>query len=212
MKESVVTVYNLRGEKIGEERLNPKIFAIPFNDALVHQVIVAQQASGRQVLAHTKDRGEVRGGGRKPWRQKGTGRARHGSIRSPLWAGGGVTFGPRKNRNFAKRINKKMRDSALKMVLSDKARNGKLIVIDVWDLGEPKTKKLNAALQTLPSKMSKATLVTELANKDVIVASRNLPYAVSLGIGSLNVVDLLRHEYLIIPKKLLTTIEQRLVS
>jgi large subunit ribosomal protein L4 len=202
------SVYNLSGEKVGHQNLSPEIFKVAFNDDLVHQVVVAQQASGRQVLSHTKGRSEVRGGGRKPWKQKGTGRARHGSRRSPLWPGGGVTFGPTRERNFAKAINRKMKKKALRMVLSDKVKNDRFLVIDQWSIEKPKTKSLNLALKTLPSNNEKITLITEQSNMEIIRASRNLPKVASLGIKSLNVVDLLKNEFIIIPKKLVSVIEK----
>jgi large subunit ribosomal protein L4 len=120
--------------------LPKEIFDVEINPDLIHQVVVAQTANRRRVIAHTKGRGEVRGGGKKPWRQKGTGRARHGSIRSPLWKGGGVTFGPTKERTFKKEINKKMKRKALFMVLTAKAKNNLLLVLDKIILEQPKTK------------------------------------------------------------------------
>jgi large subunit ribosomal protein L4 len=203
-----VPVYSLKGEKVGTQDLNPAVFGVSFKDSLVHQTVTAQQSSGRQVLAHTKGRSEVRGGGRKPWKQKGTGRARHGSRRSPLWSGGGVTFGPTSARNFAQQINKKMRKQALRMVLSDKVKNERFVVIDEWKLDEAKTKKLNSALALLPSKGKKMTLVTKPTDKEVLRSVKNLPNVGSIGVGSLNVVDLLKREYVIIPKKLVTELEK----
>ena len=144
-----VNIYNQQAESIGEMELNPKIFDVKISQALVHQAVVAQTANMRQVLAHTKGRGEVRGGGRKPWRQKGTGRARHGSIRSPIWRGGGVTFGPTKERNFKKDINKKMKQKAMLMALSDKVANDNLVILDKLTLDEYKTKKFDDIISTL---------------------------------------------------------------
>jgi len=113
------SLYNLQGTAIGEVELDEKIFGVPEKPAVIHQVVISQQRNSRQVLAHTKTKGEVRGGGKKPWKQKGTGRARAGSSRSPLWRGGGVTFGPLKERNFSAKVNKKMKNLALRMILSD---------------------------------------------------------------------------------------------
>ena len=123
-------VLDQKGNKVGEESLPKEIFEVEIKNDLIYQVITSQMANKRRVIAHTKDRGEVRGGGRKPWRQKGLGKARHGSIRSPIWIGGGVTFGPRKERIFKKKIPKKMRRLALFMVLSDKAKRKFLILVD----------------------------------------------------------------------------------
>src|SRR3989338_4584896 len=128
-----VTVYQQEtGEPSGTTELNDRIFNVPVKPALIQRAVRTQESNSRQVLAHTKTRAEVRGGGRKPWKQKGTGRARHGSIRSPLWVGGGITFGPRSNRNFTQKVNRKVRKQALLMVLSDKVANDRLIVVTEW--------------------------------------------------------------------------------
>ena len=194
-----IKVYNLKGEVVREEQLDSKFFEVVVKPVVVQQVVEAQLANSRQILAHTKGRSEVRGGGRKPWRQKGTGRARHGSIRSPLWRGGGVTFGPTKERNFSKGINKKMKTKALQMVLTDKAKNQKIILIDELKLAEAKTKKLVEILNNLPLK-GKSTLIT-LPKKDelIIKSANNLPKVDTLPLTSLNVYDLLRFEYLLMP-------------
>ena len=150
-------VYNSKAEKVSEVELNPAIFELAINPGLVHQAAQAQLANRRKVLAHTKDRSEVRGGGRKPWRQKGTGRARHGSIRSPLWKGGGVTFGPTKDRNFSKKINKKMKRKALFMCLTDRAKDQNLILLDKFEIKDNKTKEFVALVKNLkqPLKLEK---------------------------------------------------------
>lgn len=199
-----VKVYNHQGQPTGEESLPEKVFGVALKEAVVHQAVVAQQASGRQVLAHTKGRGDVRGGGRKPWRQKHTGRARHGSTRSPIWVGGGITFGPTKERNFALKINKKMRQQALRMVLSDKLKHERIVIVEDLPLDEPKTKQLKKWLDVLPSKGRTSVLVTSTTDRNLILSSRNLPKTNSLGVKSLNVVDILRPEYVIIPKKTLS--------
>lgn len=146
-------LYNQKGEEVGTTLLPKDIFDVKINPDLIHQVIVSQMANRRKVVAHTKDRGEVRGGGKKPWRQKGTGRARHGSIRSPLWRGGGVTFGPRKEKIFKKKIPKKMKRKALFMVLSDKFKNNLLIVLDELKLEKTKTKFLVQLFENLKEKI-----------------------------------------------------------
>ena len=138
-----VKIYNQKAEKVGDMKLSDKVFGVKANEALVHQAMVAQMSNERQVLAHTKDRSEVRGGGRKPWRQKGTGRARVGSIRSPIWKGGGVTFGPRSDRNFKKDINKKMKQKAMLMVLSDRVMSGNFVVLDRLEAEGFKTSVFN---------------------------------------------------------------------
>ncbi len=142
-------IYNSQGEEIETVDLNPAIFGVAVNQSLIHQSLVAQLSNSRQVLAHTKDRAAVRGGGRKPWRQKGTGRARHGSSRSPIWIGGGTTFGPTKERNYSKKINKKMKHQALFMALSDRVNNKDLVIIDKFVLQQPKTKEIVNLIKSL---------------------------------------------------------------
>jgi len=148
-----IKVYNQEALDAGEMQLSPKVFGVKANSALVHQAVVTQMANERKVIAHTKTRNEVRGGGKKPWAQKGTGRARHGSSRSPIWKGGGVTFGPRNDRNFKMRINKKMKQSAMFMVLSDKVASNHLIILDKLAVSEFKTKVFNKILTGLEKKV-----------------------------------------------------------
>src|SRR3990167_5612152 len=143
------TVYNQEGKEVGAMELPARLFGVELNPDLVHQVMVAQLANARQILAHTKTRGEVRGGGRKPWKQKHTGRARHGSIRSPIWVGGGIVFGPRKDRNYHQKINKKVAKKALLMALSDKVANDKLVLLDSFKLDQIKTKEALTILRNL---------------------------------------------------------------
>ena len=183
------------------------------NQDLVHQVAVAQMANRRQVLAHSRGRGEVSGGGKKPWRQKGTGRARHGSIRSPIWRKGGVTFGPTKERVFKQKINKKMRRRALLMVLSEKAKKNLLIVLDELKLETPKTKlfvKLieNWKLKIEDFKDGSYLIALSGADKNVILASRNLESAEIRQAKDLNVLDLLNSKYLLMPKEAIKVIQE----
>jgi large subunit ribosomal protein L4 len=152
-----VKIYNQKGEPVKELDLNPSIFGVKVNPRVIQQVVLAMQAAQRTNLAHTKDRGEVRGGGRKPWKQKGTGRARHGSNRSPLWVGGGVTFGPRNDRNYELKVNKQMRRKALLMALSDRVNDDKVLGVEGFDTTEYKTKKIFEVLKNL--KLSKSVLV-----------------------------------------------------
>ena len=142
-------MYSQAGEKIKQVDLEPAIFGVELNNTLIHQAAVAQMSNARKVLAHTKDRSEVRGGGKKPWRQKGTGRARHGSNRSPIWIGGGVTFGPTKDRNFSKKINKKMKSKALLMCLSDRVNDKNLVLIDQLTIKDNKTKEFVNIIKNL---------------------------------------------------------------
>ncbi len=194
-------VYNLAGEVLREEELDAKFFVIKPKAEVIQQAVEAQLAASRTVLAHTKGRAEVRGGGKKPWKQKGTGRARHGSIRSPLWVGGGVTFGPTKERNFKLDINKKAKKRALQMVLADKANNEHIILVEELTVAEPKTKMFNAILQKLPIKGKTALIVLDKKNANIVISSRNLPKVLTEGADSLNVVDLLKYEYLLMPVK-----------
>ncbi|MFH0818914.1 MAG: 50S ribosomal protein L4 [Patescibacteria group bacterium] len=193
-----VKIYNLDGQVTGDQELDAKMFEVAVKAEVVHQVVVAQQANSRQVLAHTKTKGEVRGGGAKPWRQKGTGRARVGSSRSPLWRGGGIIFGPRNNRNFSKKINKKVRNLALKMVLSDKVANDKLILLEKLEVPEGKTKNIKAIINKLPC--AKKLSLISLASKDdkVLKAANNFMKINLCAADSLNVVDLLKNEYFVI--------------
>ncbi len=202
MADIKAKIYNLTGKEVGEQTLPTTIFGVKVKPELVQQAVVAQQANSRSAIAHTKGRGEVRGGGRKPWKQKGTGRARHGSTRSPIWIGGGVTFGPTNQRNFALDINKKMKKKALAMVLSDKVAHDRIIFIDTLEIPEGKTKNLKQGLATLPSKTKKVLVVTDAAHDKVIRAARNLDRVQTIAVNSLNVVDLLRYEWLIVPQTL----------
>jgi large subunit ribosomal protein L4 len=212
-------VHNQSGEKISEVELNPKIFEIEIKEPVVHQVVVAQMANARQVLAHTQQRSDVQGGGRKPWRQKGTGRARHGSIRSPLWKGGGVTFGPLSDKNFSKKINKKTKRKALFMTLADKAQSGDIILLDALKLETAKTKKFVETWRALLEKVKgvkvdkkvkgvKALLVLAGTDRDLIRASNNLPEIKVIRADSLNVMDVLRSEFLVMPTASLKELEQ----
>lgn len=209
----VSDVYNQNGEPTGKMELPAGIFGVKMNPDLVHQVLRVQMANSRQVSAHTKGRGEVRGGGKKPWRQKGTGRARHGSIRSPLWKGGGVTFGPTKEKNFKLKINKKMKRQALFMVLSGKRKDDELVLVDGLQIAEPKTKLAASIFNNLKSgtkkELDKGTLVV-LAKKDenFIRAARNIPYLKMLSVNSLNVVDLLSFKYLLMTKEAVGVIKE----
>lgn len=200
-------VYNLNGEIAREVELDPALFSVKAKPALIQLAVEAQMAAGRQVLAHAKGRGEVRGGGRKPWKQKGTGRARHGSIRSPIWVGGGVTFGPTKERNFHKSINQKAKNKALKMVLTDKAENSTLVLLEELALSAPKTKVLNEILKKLPVNKQKTLLVLDKKNEEIIRAGRNLPKLACVAPSSLNVVDLLKYKYLLMPVKAIDKIK-----
>lgn len=207
-----VKVYNQTGQATQEEvELHPKIFSISkVKPELVHFVASAILSNMRNTVASTKTRGEVRGGGKKPWAQKGTGRARHGSIRSPLWKGGGVVFGPRPDRNFKKKVNKKVRRLAIFTVLTDRARDNRVLVLDNLQVEGQKTKNLVRELrnfdQAFPAK--KTLIVIATKQEDVTKAVRNLPNArVSLA-NNLNLLDLLWAERVVILKEALPIIEK----
>ena len=193
-------VYNLQGEKVKEIELTSRIFGVKIKPEVVHQVTVAQLANTRKVLARTKDKSEVRGGGKKPWRQKGTGRARHGSIRSPLWRGGGITFGPTTDRNFSLRVNKKQKQLALAMCLSDRASDNSLVVLDKLELASGKTKDLNNLLGQLQEKIAdwknkkKFLIISADKNNELVRASLNLPQVEVILADSLNCLAVLKHD------------------
>lgn len=201
-----VALYNMEGKQIGDIELNEAIFGAKINDALMHQVVLNQLANRRQGTAATKTRSFVRGGGRKPWRQKGTGRARVGSIRSPLWVGGGVTFGPAP-RDFSYRIPKKARRQALKSALSAKVRDGEVIVLDQLTLDQPKTKLMVNVLNALNAG-KKTLIVIGDWDTNIELATRNIPKALLLKSSGLNVYDVLNHGCVIFTKDALTKLEE----
>ncbi len=207
-------VYNQEGKKVGTYVLPDGIFNVTTNTDLIHQVLVAQDANARESIAHTKNRAEVRGGGIKPWRQKGTGRARHGSIRSPLWKGGGVSFGPRNEKIFALKINKKQKQKALFMVLSSKVKNEKLAVLDMLTLEKIKTKDASNILKIVSDAAfsaegyKKILVILPTANKNVTLSMRNIPNVKSLTADSLNIKDLLSYRYVILVKDSVEVIEK----
>lgn len=177
------------------------IFNVPMNANLVHQIVTSQLANRRQSVAHTKNRGEVSGGGIKPWRQKGTGRARHGSIRSPLWIGGGVALGPRNDKILSKTIPQKMKQKALFMVLSSKANDGYVIITDDLSFSEPKTKQAIEFLNKNSVNGESCLIALPKLDKNVILAMRNIPRVATIQAKDLNCLDLLSHRYLIISQK-----------
>ncbi|MFA5135116.1 MAG: 50S ribosomal protein L4 [Patescibacteria group bacterium] len=202
-----VTVYNSEGKSAGEVVLDQKVFGVDIKPELVQQAVRTQMANRRIVLAHTKDRSEVRGGGKKPWRQKGTGRSRHGSIRSPLWKGGGVTFGPLSNRNFELKMNKKARRKALLMCLTARAAAKELIVIDTIDMKGGKTKAAMGFFKKLPVKGSVLLVVPKL-EQQIVRATRNIPSVKVIRADSINVVDLLSFHFIVAAKGSLDIIKK----
>ncbi len=184
-----VALYNQQGEQIGEIELSDAVFAVPVNEAVMHQAVVAYLANRRVATAKVKIRSEVRGGGRKPWRQKGTGRARHGSIRSPIWRGGGVVFGPTGRQNFKQSLPKKMKRLALKSALSSKVNSGSLLVLDALQMDVPKTKEMIKLLEKLQTGR-KVLLVLESPQVNVIKSARNIPVVKTTQAEQLSVYDI----------------------
>ena len=196
-----VATYDQEGKEVGQTLLPKEIFGLEVNQDMIHQVVVSQTANRRQVSAHTKGRGQVSGGGKKPWRQKGTGRARHGSTRSPIWRHGGVALGPTKDRNFKQKINRKMKKAAMLMVLSAKAQKNFLVVLETLKLEKGKTKTMAQLLQKLPCKNESALIVLPGMEKNIILATRNLEKAKPAQVKELNALDLLSFKYVVMPKE-----------
>ena len=214
-------LYNQNAENIGTVELADNVFGLPMNQDLLYQVITSQMSNKRQVLAHAKGRGEVRGGGKKPWKQKGTGRARHASIRSPIWRGGGFTGGPTKERNFKKDINKKMMQKALKVALSSKVRDGQLFVLDALTIGinsdasvgaVPKTKEMDVVMKkftTILGRLNNVLLVIPTDSAVLYKSARNLPYLDTIEARNLNPLVLLEANRVILSKESLAVIEKQ---
>lgn len=203
-----VAVYDAAGKEVRTIDLPAALFDAKVNENLVHQVVVSMESNARTPIAHVKDRGDVRGGGKKPWKQKGTGRARHGSRRSPIWVGGGVTHGPTKDRNFSKKINKKMRDAALASVLSAKLADGEVLFVDMPDFKEPKTAEARKALtafgkapgfELLKDRRNNAALIA-LSGRDENTEKsfRNMGNVAVVEARNLNPVSLLAYRTLVI--------------
>lgn len=217
-------IFSMDGKKVGSIALPESIFGVQWRSDLVHQVTTAMQANLRQNRAHTKDRSEVSGGGKKPWAQKGTGQARHGSSRSPIWRHGGITFGPRSTRDYSEKINKKMRIGALLSVLSRKAKDGEIILVDKFLMNNPKTSVAKVTLAKLSKGSDAGALVTKKKNTALIALStyntnvtksfHNFGNVMTEETRSLNPVDVLAHKYLIIedPEVAFTTLLARVKS
>lgn len=203
-------LYNQQGKEVGTTELPETVFGVKWNAALVKQVVEAERANRRQSIAHTKTRGEVRGGGKKPWRQKGTGRARQGSIRSPLWKGGGTTFGPRSDKDFSKKVNKRMARQALFVVLSAKMREGECRVLDRIDLEKPKTKEFAHVISNL-GLSGKSMAFVSTGEKTTERAARNIKSLAVLRAQDLNALDLLQSSNLLMPQEAIRVIEKTFV-
>jgi len=202
---ATVPIKNMLGQTVGNIELSDDVFGIEVNKHAVHMMVLQHLANRRQGTKSTKTRAEVRGGGRKPWRQKGTGRARQGSIRAPHWTGGGVIFAP-KPRDFSFKLNKKMRRLALKSVLTDKLQNEKLIVLDKLELPEVKTKGMVKIINDLS--LEKALFVTDGTNKNLVLSARNLQGIKTAGVNTINVYDILHHDSLVVTKEAIEKIQE----
>ncbi len=193
-------VYNLAGKETGEMNLSDAVFGVKTKPEVVHEVFVALQNNQREPWADTKNRGEVRGGGKKPWQQKGTGRARHGSIRSPIWKGGGVTFGPLSIRNYKTKINKKIKNLALRMCLSDRAENKSLLVVEDFNFTEPKTKLFAQFMSVLPVKAKSILVLTPGKNEQVLRMTKNIKTVKTVRAEDVNVMDVLSNSIVVTNK------------
>jgi large subunit ribosomal protein L4 len=191
-----VSVYNQEGKVTGEVELNPKFFGVAPKPAMIHEAVVALQANARQPVANTKTKGEIRGGGKKPWKQKGTGRARQGSIRSPQWRGGGVVFGPRGERNFSVKLNRKVKQRALFMALSDKVKDGKFLVLEAFTPAEPKTRYAAALMVKLPIKRRVLAVIPK-ADPTLLRLVRNLPNVKLVTVNAVSLLDVLAYPTLL---------------
>ncbi len=194
-----IRVYNQEGKEVSDLSLNRAVFGLPWNSDLIHRAVMTISANMRQVLASTKMRGEVSGGGKKPWRQKGTGRARHGSIRSPLWRGGGITFGPTSERNFKLSINKKMARKAFLTAISGKVKDNELLILDELKLSAPKTKEMAKIMANFPQVKSGIFIING-KNEDTKRAGRNLANLKIISMDNLNILDVLKYKFLILTK------------
>jgi len=200
-----VSVYNMEGKEVGTMELNDAVFGVEVNEHLVHLAVVRQLANNRQGTQKAKTRAEVRGGGRKPWRQKGTGHARQGSTRSPQWTGGGVVFAPTP-RDYSIKMNKKERRLALKSALTSAVQGNKFIVLDELKLNEIKTKEMAKVLDNL--KVNKALVVLEDNDKNVVLSARNIPNVLTASTSTINVYDILKYSTVITTKAAVATIEE----
>ena len=200
-----VSVYNIEGKVVGDIELNDAVFGVEVNEHLVHMAVVSQLANNRQGTQSAKTRAEVSGGGRKPWRQKGTGHARQGSTRAPQWTGGGVVFAP-KPRDYSFKMNKKEKNIALKSALSSRVAEDKIIVLDSIKFEEIKTKNMVAVLDNL--KVNKALVVLNDNDKNVVLSARNIPNVKTASTNTINVYDILKYDKLIVTKDAVATIEE----
>ena len=202
---ATVAVYNIEGKEVDKLELNDNVFGVEINEHLVHLAVVSQLANGRQGTQSAKTRSERSGGGRKPWRQKGTGHARLGSTRSPQWTGGGVVFAP-KPRDYSMKMNKREKQIAMKSALTSKVQDAKLVVVDAFNLDEIKTSKFVQILDNL--KAPKALVVTKDKDEKVVLSARNIPTVKTTMTNSLNVYDILKYDSLVLTKDAVAAIEE----
>lgn len=200
-----VAIYNMEGKEVGSLELSDAVFGVEINEHLVHMAVVQQLANNRQGTQKAKTRSEVRGGGRKPWRQKGTGHARQGSIRAPQWTGGGVVFAP-VPRDYSFKLNKKEKRAALKSVLTSKVNDSKFIVVDELKLDEIKTKKFQEVLNNL--KVNKALVILNDNDQNVVLSARNIPAVKTALTNTINVYDILKYDTVVVTKDAVATIEE----
>ncbi len=200
-----VSVYNIEGSQVGEIELNDSVFGVEVNEHLVHMAVVAHLAAKRQGTQSAKTRSEVSGGGKKPWRQKGTGHARQGSTRAPQWTGGGVVFAP-KPRKYEIKLNKKERRLALKSALTSRVAENKIVVLDALNFDEIKTKNFKAVMDNL--KVSKALVVMAEKNDNVILSARNIPSVKTALTNTINVYDILKYDTLVVTKDAVNAIQE----
>ena len=200
-----VAVYNMEGKEVGSMDLNDAVFGVEVNEHLVHMAVLQQLANNRQGTQKAKTRSEVRGGGRKPWRQKGTGHARQGSIRAPQWTGGGVVFAP-VPRDYEVKMNKKERRAALKSALTSKVQDNKLVVVDSLTLAEAKTKEMQKVLTNL--KADKALVITAADDQNVAISARNIADVQTATVNTMNVYDVMKHNTVVVTKDAVASIEE----
>ena len=200
-----VTVFNMEGNEVGTMELNDAVFGVEINEHLVHLAVVRQLANKRQGTQKAKTRSEVSGGGRKPWRQKGTGHARQGALRAPQWTGGGVVFAP-VPRDYEVKMNKKERRAALKSALTSKVQDNKLVVVDSLALAEAKTKEMQKVLTNL--KADKALVITAADDQNVVIAARNIADVQTATVSTMNVYDVMKHNTVVVTKDAVASIEE----
>jgi len=206
-----ISVYNLEGKKVKDIELSKDVFDVESNNILLHQVYVARQANQRSAIAHTKDRSEVVGSNRKPWKQKGTGRARTGSVKNPIWRAGGTIFGPTNERNFSKKINRKSNKKAIVVALTEKAKSKNIIIVENFNIKEKKTKELARGLKNLKLK-GKTLLNLGTEEKDIYLYARNIANVKCIPVDTLNVLDILNYKNLVLSEDSIKYLEEKYKS